>query len=169
MKIRIANEEDFRTIRNIAEVTWPVAYGHMLSKEQLDYMMEMMYAENSLKHQFSILNHRFLLAEENDGKALGFASYSMKNKESVNKNYFHLHKLYILPDLQQTGIGSMLLKAVEDNIRNGNPCILELNVNRNNRAKEFYSKNGFEIVREEDIDIGNGFFMNDFVMAKEVR
>lgn len=169
MKIRFANEEDFSTIRNIAEVTWPVAYGHMLSKEQLDYMMEMMYAEESLIRQHTVLNHIFLLAEDQEGKALGFASYSMKNKEGINIDYFHLHKLYILPDLQQTGIGSMLLKAVEDNIRNGNPCILELNVNRNNRAKEFYSKNGFEIIREEDIDIGNGFFMNDYVMAKVVR
>ena len=41
---------------------------------------------------------------------------------------------------------------------------LELNVNRQNTAIGFYKKLGFKIIAEEDIPIGNGFFMNDYVM-----
>jgi ribosomal protein S18 acetylase RimI-like enzyme len=37
-------------------------------------------------------------------------------------------------------------------------------VNRHNRALHFYEKQGFKIIREEDIDIGSGYFMNDYVM-----
>ena len=45
--------------------------------------------------------------------------------------------------------------------------ILELNVNRYNKnALQFYTKQGFAIIKEEDIAIGKGFFMNDFVMQK---
>jgi ribosomal protein S18 acetylase RimI-like enzyme len=40
-----------------------------------------------------------------------------------------------------------------------------LNVNRNNKALGFYQKFGFVILREEDIDIGNGYFMNDYIMV----
>jgi hypothetical protein len=42
------------------------------------------------------------------------------------------------------------------------------NVNRYNNALAFYQKLGYEILKEEDIDIGEGFFMNDFVMLKDV-
>jgi ribosomal protein S18 acetylase RimI-like enzyme len=39
-----------------------------------------------------------------------------------------------------------------------------VNVNRHNKALHFYEKYGFKIIREEDIDIGEGYFMNDYVM-----
>jgi ribosomal protein S18 acetylase RimI-like enzyme len=45
---------------------------------------------------------------------------------------------------------------------------LLLNVNRNNPTKGFYEKLGFTVIKEEDIDIGNGYFMNDYVMEKKV-
>ncbi|MGZ8545109.1 MAG: GNAT family N-acetyltransferase, partial [Flavisolibacter sp.] len=46
--------------------------------------------------------------------------------------------------------------------------VLRLNVNRNNSARSFYEKLGFEMIGEEDIDIGNGYFMNDYVMEKKI-
>ncbi|MEI9808163.1 MAG: hypothetical protein WDO16_09960 [Bacteroidota bacterium] len=41
-------------------------------------------------------------------------------------------------------------------------------MNRSNNAKLFYEKIGFIVIREEDIDIGNGYLMNDYVMEKQV-
>jgi hypothetical protein len=37
-------------------------------------------------------------------------------------------------------------------------------VNRYNKAKDFYEKAGFKIIETVDIEIGNGFYMNDYVM-----
>ena len=34
--------------------------------------------------------------------------------------------------------------------------------------KEFYEKLGFTVIKEEDIDIGNGYLMNDYVMEKKI-
>ena len=45
---------------------------------------------------------------------------------------------------------------------------VELNVNRDNPAISFYKKLGFGIKREEDIDIGEGFFMNDYVLSLQL-
>jgi len=42
-------------------------------------------------------------------------------------------------------------------------------VNRQNNAKNFYEKLGFVVIKEEDIDIGNGYFMNDYVMEMMLR
>jgi ribosomal protein S18 acetylase RimI-like enzyme len=49
----------------------------------------------------------------------------------------------------------------------GNKNLL-LNVNRENPALGFYKKKGFEVIKTEDIDIGNGYFMNDYVMRLKV-
>ena len=38
----------------------------------------------------------------------------------------------------------------------------------NERANKFYEKFGFNIEKEEDIDIGNNYYMNDYVMQKKV-
>jgi hypothetical protein len=45
---------------------------------------------------------------------------------------------------------------------------LELDVNRRNRARSFYEKQGFKVKAEKDTDIGNGFWMRDYVMAREI-
>ena len=45
---------------------------------------------------------------------------------------------------------------------------LQLNVNRQNNAKEFYEKMGFAVIGEEDIDIGSGYYMNDYIMEKKL-
>ena len=42
---------------------------------------------------------------------------------------------------------------------------LDLNVNRYNySAQSFYEKFGFKVLKEEDIHIGGGYFMNDYVL-----
>ena len=54
--------------------------------------------------------------------------------------------------------------AYEDAIR----LYIELNVNRFNKAIYFYQKNQFEIVEEVDIEIGNGYLMEDYVMKRNL-
>jgi RimJ/RimL family protein N-acetyltransferase len=44
---------------------------------------------------------------------------------------------------------------------------IELNVNKNNQSKYIYEKLGFKILRAEKIDIGNGFYMDDYVYYLE--
>ena len=41
---------------------------------------------------------------------------------------------------------------------------IELNVNRHNPASGFYERHGFRVVRDEVIDIGQGYVMDDHVM-----
>ena len=43
---------------------------------------------------------------------------------------------------------------------------LELNVNKYNSAIAFYKKKNFRIIKEELIDIGEGYVMDDYVMRK---
>jgi len=45
---------------------------------------------------------------------------------------------------------------------------LTLNVNRYNSAKKFYKKNGFTVVKSEDIELEHGYLMEDYVLVKSL-
>lgn len=75
-----------------------------------------------------------------------------------------LHKIYVLPEAQGKGIGKALMEEVIAKAKNKGQLALSLNVNRENKAVAYYKSLGFKIIKTEDILIGNGFFMNDYVM-----
>lgn len=163
MQILSANKDQLHIVRDLAYKIWPDTYGQILSEAQLDYMLENFYALPSLESQLEN-NHVFLLAEEN-GNFYGFASYEI-NCNNTGKT--KLHKIYVLPETQGKGVGKLLFTAVEDAARQSGNSHLFLNVNRYNIAQEFYKRLGFEIVLEEDIEIGKGYLMEDFVMEKPI-
>ncbi len=158
IRVRPATAEDIPSIRDLAGKIWPEAYGSILSPEQIRYMMDLLYSESSLERQITQDQHQFLMAVRNDGP-LGFASFS-----PVKGGGYKLHKLYVLPSFQGSGIGKKLLSRVIQEGRAAGAPFLDLNVNRFNPARKFYERLGFRILQEVDIPIGNGYFMNDFVM-----
>jgi len=155
--IRKATQADIAAIRRIAHATWPSAYGNLLSKEQLDYMLGLMYSETSLQEQMN-KGHQFFMAEL-DGNAFGFASVSAEDDDS-----FKLNKLYVTPITQKTGAGKALLDETINYAKQNGGAKLFLQVKRDNNAKGFYEKHGFVITGELDLAIGNGYFMNDYIM-----
>ena len=159
MNISVATQEQLPIIRDLAFRIWPVTYGHILSKDQFDYMMEMMYSLPSLEKQ---LTHPkpFLLVED-QGEFISFASYEV-NWEHTDKT--KIHKLYVLPNIQGKGIGKTLIQHIRTIAKNAENTTLILTVNRFNSAKEFYLKQGFHIAEEKQFPIGNGYIMDDYVM-----
>lgn len=155
---------DIQTIQHIAYQTWPDTYGEILSKVQLMYMLDHFYSEETLTDNMLNKKHHFLLAKEN-GIALGFAS----NEHNYNqRKVTRIHKIYILPQTQGKGIGKLLLDKIEALAKENHSVTLSLNVNRMNKALTFYQKIGFKIVADENIEIGHGYLMEDFVMEKQL-
>ena len=160
LSIKSAGLKEINLIKKLAHGIWPVTYKVILSPDQMEYMLNLIYSGSALKKQMRELHHKFIIAYDHNVPA-GFASYSLKPN---SKNIFKLHKLYILHEMQGKGIGTCLLNKIIDDVKPAGAKILELNVNRHNRALEFYKKLGFKIISEEDIDIDNGYFMNDYVL-----
>jgi len=149
-------------IQDIAARTWPAAYDAILEQKQIDYMLDLFYNEEALLRQMAT-GHQFLLLM--DGEAhVGFADYEFNYEADTAK----LQKLYVLPQTQGTGAGKMLLDAVIIAAQNAGQQRIILNVNKQNKAQDFYKKHGFSIIREEDIDIGEDFFMNDYIMERKL-
>ncbi len=159
LSVRPGDLDDINTIGFLAQQVWPETYGSILSSGQLAYMLQLFYSPAALRRQMVDDKQQFILIEQ-EQEALGFAAYSVTEEPGV----FKLHKLYVLPGQQGKGLGRLLLQSVFDAIRPEGGKTLRLNVNRYNKARRFYERIGFAVVREEDIEIGEGYFMNDFVM-----
>ena len=156
--IRAATKEDINIIYEIASITWPVAYGNIISKEQLSYMLEMMYSEVSLNKQMDN-GHHFYMAIQHE-KPVGFASVS-----NEGDGVFKLNKLYVLPSTQKTGTGkALLLKAIEHAANAGGQQLV-LQVNKLNKARQFYEKHGFIVLEEKVLELEHGFVMDDYIMG----
>lgn len=162
IRIIPATPDDFETIRSLAYEIWPVTYGEILSKEQLDYMLGNFYSIETLQKNVSEKSHVFEIVQEN-GNPLGFLSYEHHYQ---NQPVTRIHKIYVLPQTQGKGVGKLLMDRAEAVARENHSTTLSLNVNRFNKALGFYQKIGFEIVGEEDIDIGRGYLMEDYIMEK---
>jgi GNAT superfamily N-acetyltransferase len=166
--IRPATLSDRALIRSISERTWPSTYGHIISQEQIDFMLEWMYSDASLEKQMNT-GCSFYIANLN-GDDVGFCSVSPKAEENnsteivAGAKSHKLNKLYVLPIAQGTGAGKALLnKSIEVAKASGSSSLC-LQVNKQNDAYTFYLKHGFVKEQEFKFDIGNGFFMDDYVM-----
>lgn len=148
----------------MAEVVFPATYKEILSPNQIDYMMAWMYSEESLYRQITEEGHIYYIACKGE-EFVGYFSIQPEDKD-----IFHLQKLYLLPDFQGMHLGKqlflyavMVIKTVHPT-----PCRLVLNVNRQNKALTFYQKMGMVIDTEGDFPIGNGYYMNDYVMGMDI-
>ena len=162
--IRKASLEDIPTIRSMASVVFPDTYREILSPEQIDYMMEWMYSEKSLHRQMTEEGHIYYITYQNE-KPAGYLSIQPEGED-----IYHLQKLYILPSHQGLHLGEQLFRQAITAIKelHPTPCQMRLNVNRHNKALTFYQKMGMVKVDEGDFPIGNGYYMNDYIMGMEI-
>ena len=99
----------------------------------------------------------------NGKEPAGFASY-----QELKPTVWKLHKLYVLITEQGNGTGRFMMNYIFDEIKKQGAKSLELQVNKENLAKNFYQKLGFTQREMIKLDIGNGYFMDDYVMEKMV-
>jgi len=177
-RILPATPAEYETIRRIAHATWPDTFGEILSREQIAYMLEMMYSVDELAKQTADgVVFKLLVEADQPGKRtergyikgrvtrftpVGYVGYQKDYLPEVTK----IHKLYLLPSTQGKGYGKALIEEVAMIARNENQTKLRLDVNHQNKAIGFYERLGFEKIERCNTDIGKGYLMEDWIMEK---
>jgi len=169
IEIKRAVNIDLQTIHDMAEVVFRETYKTILSPDQMDYMMEWMYSLPNLERQVSH-GHTYYIAWA-EGKPQGYLSIRKDSVEPDGTEVWHLEKIYVMPSAQGSGLGHLLLETAKQHVKdNKSACKarIELNVNRNNPAVGFYRNQGLRILRQGDFPIGNGYYMNDYIMGLDL-
>jgi GNAT superfamily N-acetyltransferase len=160
LKIIPASTEDIPLIQSLVKQIWPPTYQSIITLEQIDYMVELMHSTAVLTQQFANGYHYLLLYD--DAIAIGYAAFHATDTTGL----YRLEKLYVDGSYQGQGVGKLFIHHIIDAVKAAGGTILELNVNKYNKARFFYEKQGFTVYEEKDIDIGNGYWMNDYIMRR---
>lgn len=156
IKLKAAGTAEVPLLSELARRIWLQHYTHIISKEQIEYMLQKMYSKESLEDQILVKQHRFFLIQHYS-EIIGFLSVFNES----GSDWF-LSKFYIDQNFSRKGYGQLAFGQI---LKILNPEKMQLTVNRQNyKAINFYFKIGFRIRDVADFDIGMGFFMNDFVM-----
>ena len=124
-------------------------------------MLNWMYSIETLEKSFDKGNEFYCAFDK--GLPLGFLELEFLSDETSS---IKLQKIYVLPSEQNKGIGENFLQVALQKAKNRGVRKIILQVNRDNKAVQFYLKNNFCIISEEDFPIGNDYYMNDYVMEK---
>ena len=157
-------DRDFDTVARLADTIWRSHYGRLISMAQIDYMLDGRYTAENLGRYIGS-DERWMRVLRVDGMPVGYCSWSL----GADPDEVKLEQLYLLADRKGKGLGGLMMREVENACRALGRPLLYLTVNRDNLDSiAIYRKSGF-VVREEAVfDIGNGYVMDDYVMAKRI-
>ena len=159
MKNTKATIENITLIKEIASQSWRKHYPGILSTEQIEYMLELMYSENELRKHFENPNyHYYLLGDEE--KTLGIMGFENHYQEKTTK----LHRIYLLEEAKGKGVGKFAINFLKNQAKESGDQRIILNVNKQNPSYYFYVSQGFKVYEEGVFEIGNGYVMDDYLM-----
>lgn len=161
IKIAQATIKDLQIIHQLAHKIWWPTYQNIISASQISFMLDKMHSISALEKQL-LEGHVFLILTVNDVEK-GFASIS----ETESPGLFKLQKLYLDPDQQGKGTGKILISAAEELAKKLGATAIKLNVNRANKAYQFYKKMGYQIIEEIDIPYYE-YVLDDYIMQKDL-
>ncbi len=162
LKYKKANEEGFILLQSLAQKIWQEHYITIISQAQIDYMLDGIYSYNSLLEQAHNGQEFYLIQLESTDEHIGFFAITHKDDHCL------LNKLYMDLAFHGKGIGTLVMDVIVNMAKNRK--MLKLFVNRQNfKSINFYFKNGFRIENVVETEIGNGFYMSDFVMVKALN
>ncbi len=135
IKIRKADREDLQIIQRIARNTIDKCYRSFLGDEGVDWFINSGESDKELETHF--LNCDVLIKDNS------IAAFTI---------YFDdlIHLMMVDVNLHRSGLGSKLLSHSEKQLFNQNNSVIRLETfSGNQQAINFYEKNSWSIVREE--------------------
>lgn len=127
---------------------------------QTDYMLHQFQSPDAIRGQLKD-GYQYYFACEN-GQKLGFLAFYPEG------DHLYLSKFYLYQSLRGKGYGRKMLEFLILKAKEAGLSTIELNVNKHNSAIQIYEKLGFKIIRSEKNDIGQGYYMDDYVCRLEI-
>lgn len=148
---------EIEELSRIASAVVKEHFDPLIGAAQNDYMISKFQSVEAISEQFAH-GYRYYWVLKNGDKAGFFAFYPKEDKMYLSKFYVlkayrghHLAKemfAYIVAETHKEGLSAIFL-----NVNRGNSDVIAI-----------YKHLGFRIIREEKNDIGQGFYMDDYVM-----
>ena len=148
MDIRDATEEDISTIRSLAREAWTEAYSDAVPESVIEDAVSEWYAEETMTRIIGDDEQVCLVTTDDDGQIVGFSHGATDNGEG------DVLRLYVAPDRWHEGIGTNLLEAMEERLREmGAETVQAMVLADNEIGNAFYEERGFEKTGEAETQL----------------
>ncbi len=155
---RVRNPAQVAAVVTLAREIWSAHYTPIIGEAQVEYMLVRFQSAEAIARQIESEGCEYYL-EPNTGY---LALVPDLGKKSVL-----LSKIYVKENRRGTGLGRAMLDFAEKRCEELGCRELWLTVNRNNAGSiAFYERMGFRKTNDLVTDIGAGFVMDDWRMAK---
>jgi len=164
-------EPDVPVLRHLAGTIWRHHYAGIISAAQVDFMLAGRFSDEALQGQLRAAD-RWLELLRVGGQPVGYCGFELAGMDGDEHSQaaLKLGQLYVVASHRGMGLGRFMLGHVEGRARELGRRTLWLQVNKKNTGSiGFYRAAGFEVVREAVFEIGGGFVMDDYVMAKRME
>ncbi|MEO8166098.1 MAG: GNAT family N-acetyltransferase [Betaproteobacteria bacterium] len=165
--VRIApiSEADIASVCALAREIWLQHYPGIITVRQIEYMLAQRYSAETIRTQLQT-GEAWWDKLEAGGELCGFASYERAGDAQSMK----LDKLYVHQLVRGKGYGAALIEHVSKAATGQGMSRLTLQVNKHNHGSvAAYRRVGFTVVKAVKADIGNGFFMDDYIMSRNLE
>ncbi|MBN2314955.1 MAG: GNAT family N-acetyltransferase [Sedimentisphaerales bacterium] len=155
-------EAQIQKVEDLAYEIWNEHFTPIIGKAQVDYMLEKFQSVKAIAGQIEQGFQYYLL--RTDEGFFGYTGIQQKDDE------LFLSKLYIKSSERGKGYGRKVVQFLEGMARDQGLEKITLTVNKNNQDTiKAYEKFGFVVMGPIVQDIGGGFVMDDYQMAKPIE
>jgi len=177
---QVQTPEAVEQLARIAHDIWFEYWPERIGAAQTEYMVEQFQTAEAISRDISEHGYEYWLLRDAEGTIVGYtggaperaaegdAAHSAFVEEHYPARYF-ISKIYLYAEQRGKHYASEVIAFYVKHARALGLPIIYLTVNReNDLAIQAYLAKGFEVVAEEDNDIGEGFTMLDYIMVKPV-
>lgn len=154
-------DTEIETLAALADEIWHEFFPGIISDAQVDYMVEKFQSAPAMRQQIAE-GYRYYLVYTG-AELIGYTGVHPEEE------LLFLSKLYLKKQHRGHGYGRKMIEFVAGLARELGKSGVYLTVNRyNENTIAVYHATGFETVRTQVADIGNGYVMDDYVMQLAV-
>lgn len=159
---RVSSAQDVNHLAMLADEIWHQHFITILTMDQIDYMVDKFQSAPAMTKQMVNEGYEYYFIVAN-GIEVGYTAI----KNDVDKLF--LSKLYLQKEHRGKGYASSVFAQLIEIGCNRNLNAIWLTVNRYNEDTiAVYKKKGFETIRTQVADIGEGYVMDDYVMELKI-
>ena len=160
----VQGADEIEEVAALATEIWNEYFPSIIGQAQVDYMLRKFQSVDAIHRQIRRDRYEYFLVGPPDSRLGYFAIVPLEGECSMQ-----LSKLYLRRSARGRGLGGRIVEWLEAQCRLRRLEKLWLTVNKDNRASiDFYESAGFKTESASVFDIGDGFIMDDYVMAKRI-
>lgn len=155
--------QDGRRVEELSQLASSVVkevFDPMIGAEQNDYMIHLFQTVPAIKGQLEN-GYTYYMVKDASGD-VGFLAFYPRD------GMLYLSKFYLKSSARGRGYAGRMFDFVKKKAVEAGYGKIFLNVNKKNPAAAVYRHMGFQLLREEKNDIGNGFYMDDYVFLYQI-